>query len=194
MPWNGRLSDGVQLPVGDGYHIRRPHRSWGCSHVVAHIARAIDAVRARFPAVHTLAIGDLSAKKGGAITDHRSHQSGRDVDIGLYYRAVPRGYPRSFVDATPANLDCAATWALLHAFARTADEPAGVAAIFLDYDVQGQLYTWALDHGVPADYLRRLFQYPHGEGAMTGLVRHEPNHADHLHVRFRCPPGDGRCG
>ena len=41
------------------------------------------AVRARFPTVHTLAIGDLSVKQGGAITQHRSHQSGRDVDIGL---------------------------------------------------------------------------------------------------------------
>jgi LysM repeat protein len=194
LPWNGRLSDGVQLPVGDGYHIRRPHRAWGCSHVVAHIERAIAAVRARFPAVHTLAIGDLSVKKGGAITDHRSHQSGRDVDIGLYYTELPKAYPRSFVVATDRILDRAATWALLHAFARTADEPTGVSAIFLDYDVQGLLYEWALENGVPASYVGKLFQYPHGAGAMRGLVRHEPNHADHFHIRFRCPPGDTHCG
>jgi LysM repeat protein len=194
MPWNGRLSDGVQLPIGDGYHIRRPHRAWGCSHVVGHIERAIAAVRARFPAVHTLAIGDLSVKKGGAITDHRSHQSGRDVDIGLYYTELPKAYPRSFVVATDQILDRAATWALLHAFARTADEPTGVSAIFLDYDVQGLLYEWALENGVPASYVGKLFQYPHGVGAMRGLVRHEPNHADHFHIRFRCPPGDTHCG
>src|SRR5439155_551897 len=30
-------------------------------------------------------------------------------------------------------------------------------------------------------------------GASAGLVRHEPNHANHVHVRFKCARGDSDC-
>ena len=30
-----------------------------------------------------------------------------------------------------------------------------------------------------------LLQYPRGKDKQVGLVRHWPNHADHLHVRFK---------
>ena len=42
------------------------------------------------------------------------------------------------------------------------------------------------------DKLAKMFQYPH-RGASTGFVRHEPNHANHIHVRFKCPRGDSAC-
>jgi murein endopeptidase len=191
-PWDGELVDGVRLHLGAGFKIRRPHRAWGASHVVAQVERALLAVRDRFPEAHTLAIGDLSAREGGAITEHRSHQSGRDVDIGLYFTRVPDGYPSSFVGAN-TDLDLRKTWALLQAFAKTADDPAGVQKIYLDFAVQGRLYKWAKDHDVPRGYLDALFQYPHGRGASKGLVRHEPHHDDHLHVRFKCAPDDDSC-
>ena len=59
---------------------------------------AILDIRARFPDVHVLAIGDLSQKHGGAITEHRSHQSGRDADIGLIYKEQPAGFPEELRD------------------------------------------------------------------------------------------------
>lgn len=192
-PWAGKLRRGTRMPRGRGYLIRRPHRAFGAAHVVDHLRDAIVAVREDHPRVHTLAIGDLSAQRGGAITEHRSHQSGRDVDVGFFYKRKPAAYPAEFVGATAANLDRAATWDLLVAFARTADEADGVQAIFCDYDVQGLLYDWALDRGVDEAYLDRLFQYPEGKSGGDGLVRHEPHHDDHFHVRFKCPPGDGGC-
>lgn len=192
-PWSGKLRNGVKLPSGNGYLIRRPARAFGASHVVAQVRHAIRSVRADHRGLHTLAIGDLSQKKGGAITEHRSHQSGRDLDVGFFFKRKPAGYPESFVSATERNLDKAATWDLLVAFARTADEPGGVQAIFCDYDVQGMLYDWALERGVDEGYLDRLFQYPEGKGGGDGLVRHEPHHDDHFHVRFKCPPGDQGC-
>jgi LysM repeat protein len=192
-PWSGSLRRPTRLPAGKGYLIRRPQRAYGAAHVVAHVRQAIATVRADHPRLHTLAIGDLSAKRGGSISEHHSHQSGRDLDIGFYFKKQPRGYPDSFVGATASNLDRAATWDLLVAFARTADDPGGVHAIFLDYGVQGLLYKWARDRGVDEGYLDRLFQYPEGKGGGDGLVRHEPHHDDHFHVRFKCPPGDNRC-
>lgn len=191
-PWHGTLRRPTRLPSGNGYLIRRPARSFGAAYVVAQVKQAIRTVRADHPRLHTLAIGDLSQKRGGAISEHRSHQSGRDLDIGFFYKKKPAGYPESFASGTERNLDKAATWDLLVAFARTADDAGGVQAIFLDYDVQGILYEWALDRGVDEGYLNRLFQYPDGRGG-SGLVRHEPHHDDHFHVRFKCPPGDNGC-
>ena len=191
QPWNGSLENAVKLPPGKGYFIRHPSRVWGTSHAVAQIQRAIKAVRKRFPRVHQLAIGDISAKDGGQISDHHSHQTGRDVDIGFYFKKRPEGYPEEFVSFDDADLDLAATWALVYAFARTADQDNGVQVIFLGYRVQKKLYTWAKDHGVPESLLDKVFQYPEEGG--TGIVRHEPNHENHIHVRFKCPTRDPHC-
>ena len=144
-----------------------------------------------FPTV--FAIGDISAEHGGQITEHHSHQSGRDVDIGLIYKHKPVGFPASFIPATEDNLDCEATYALLAGFAATHDEPGGAQVIFLDYDLQRLLYDWAKEHDVDPDVLDRTFQYPHGRGSSAGLVHHEPNHDNHMHVRFKCPRGDSAC-
>lgn len=192
QPWRGRLKEPARLAAGKGYLIRRPERSYGTRRLVDLVKDAVGSVRRDHPKLHTLAIGDLSARRGGKITEHRSHQSGRDVDVGFYFKQVPAGYPAAFVVGTKANLDLPATWDLLVAFARTADDRGGVSAIFLDYDLQGVLYEWAKDRGVSEGYLDKLFQYPDGRGG-TGLVRHEAHHDDHLHVRIQCPPGDGGC-
>lgn len=192
-PHAGRLRNAARLVAGPGYVIRRPERAYAAAHVVAHVRRAVAAVRRRHPRAHALAIGDLSARRGGRISGHRSHQSGRDVDLGLYYVRKPRRYPNEFVPASPRTLDLAATWALISALAATADDDGGVERMFLDYRLQRALYRWALAHGVPRDEVRRLFQYPDGRGAPRGLIRHVPAHADHLHVRFKCPAADRGC-
>jgi len=190
-PWNGSLKNATKLTKGKGYFIRRPERAYGANYVVTHVEKAIKAVRKRFPRVHTLAIGDLSAKSGGDIGNHHSHESGRDVDIGFYFKKKPSGYPDSFIAHDSAKLDLAATWALVYAFARTADQVNGVKVIFLDRGVQKRLYDWAKDHSVPEDFLDKVFQYGGGDG--TGIVRHEDSHEDHIHVRFKCPDKDTRC-
>ncbi|MBK9033946.1 MAG: penicillin-insensitive murein endopeptidase [Myxococcales bacterium] len=191
-PWRGSLKRPARLAAGKGYLIRRPERSYGTRRLVDLVRDSVKAVRADHGKLHTLAIGDLSARRGGKITEHHSHQSGRDVDVGFFFKRVPAGYPAQFVAGTKANLDLPATWDLLVSFARTADDRGGVSAIFLDYELQGVLYEWAKGRGVSASYLDRLFQYPDGKGG-TGLVRHERYHDDHFHVRIQCPPGDAGC-
>jgi murein endopeptidase len=183
-PWHGRLEHAHHLEVGDGYVVRHPARAYGAPHVIDYLRHAIAEVRALYPDVHTLAIGDISAEHGGKISDHRSHQSGLDVDVGFYFTHVPAGYPDGFA-AADAHIDLEATWALLAAFARTAARDDGVSIIFLDYDVQRRLYEFARARGTPDDELELMFQYPHGDGALTGLVRHWPEHANHFHVRFK---------
>ncbi len=183
-PWDGRLRGGAHLPEGEGYRVRRPERAFGARHVVEHLRGSIAAVRALHPHVHELAIGDLSAREGGRLGDHRSHQSGLDVDVGFYFRTPPAGYPGSFAPAGD-DLDLAATWSLIAAFARTSDLDDGVEVIFLDRGVQARLYRWAHGRGTPEPQLAELLQYPRSPDAQAGLVRHWPHHADHLHVRFK---------
>ena len=193
VPWAGRLQHATALPPGEGYFIRRPERAYGTQTTIELTERAISETLDAFPDQHVLAIGDISAASGGLITQHRSHQSGRDIDVGLFYREQPTGYPASFIHADEDNLDCAATFKLLESFLATADDDGGVQMVFLDFDVQGILYDWALDHGISERRLERIFQYPHGRGSSEGIVRHEPNHDNHMHVRFKCPAEDTGC-
>lgn len=188
-PWAGRLREATALPEWDGYVLRRPWRAFGTKSMVETLFHAVGRVREHFPEIHAIAIGDLSAEHGGRISDHSSHQSGRDVDLGLIYNEPPRGFPESFIAATKDNLDCEATLALVEELAATKR----VQIMFLDYKVQGMLVEWARDNGADEEKLSKLFQFPHGRGASIGLVRHEPHHMDHVHVRFKCPAGDNVC-
>ncbi len=191
--WNGYLRNPVQLRLGEGAYIRRPYRSFGTRSTVEFTRSAIEETRDLHPKTHVLAVGDLSAQFGGPVSDHHSHQSGRDVDLGLFYKRKPPGYPNAFIDGTEANLDTPAMWTLISKLTRTSTRDGGVWAIFLDYDVQGVIYKWAKNHGVSEAKLERVFQYPHGRWAGQGLVRHYRNHAHHIHVRFKCTKAETSC-
>lgn len=187
-PLPASLVGAVQLPRDKAYYLRHPKRAWGLPHVVESTRAAVVAVKRRHPSVHRLAIGDISAERGGRLSGHKSHRSGRDVDIGLYFRRAPASYPQKFVGAKAAPLDLAATWALIEAFYEQSKKPGGPVQIFLDFEVQGQIYDWARGRGISRRVLREVFQHPHGRWARRGLVRHEPAHDDHLHVRYGDPP------
>src|SRR5690606_18317973 len=107
--------------------------------------------------LHDLVVGDLSSELGGRLLGHFSHQSGRDVDLGLFYRRRPEGYPERFIEARRDNLHFKATFALLEALADTVDEPGGVEWILLDYELQRMLYVWGKRQKIPAETLDRIF-------------------------------------
>jgi hypothetical protein len=191
-PWSGKLQAGAMLPAGEGYSVRRPKRTFGSPHAIAYVQQAIAAVRSEFPNLHDLAIGDMSKAGGGKIDDHRSHQTGLDIDVGFYFTVVPKDYPANFA-AGDSDLDLEATWALVAAFANTSEQPDGVRMMFLSHTIAGKLYHYALDHGVDSATLDAMFEFPHGKGSGVGLIRHQPHHGDHVHVRFRCARTDASC-
>ncbi len=193
LPYKGKLKKAIRLKKGKGYFIRRPHRSYGATHTVGYLKQSLDKVRRRFPKVHDLAIGDLSARHGGKITMHASHQNGRDVDLGFYFKKRPKGYPQDFVVANSKNINFEASWELLTQFADLADKPYGVDCIFMSYSSQKMFYKLARKHGVSKRKLKKMFQYPAGRGSKNGVIRHEPGHNEHIHVRFKCPPKDKSC-
>ncbi len=193
-PHRGHLAHATQLPRGRGYYRRRPYRAYGTNSLVYHVQQVVNVVRGRYPRVHALAIGDLSAKRGGTLEPHVSHQSGRDVDLGFYFNRKPKDYPKSFALATAKNLNFPATWTMLRTLYSTTNLDGGVERIFMDYSVQKLIYEWAKKHKVSQVTLNRMFEYPHGRGSKPALIHHDAGgHDDHFHVRFKCPKGDKGC-
>lgn len=192
-PWSGRLRNATRFKAPERTHLRRPQRAFATRTTIQYTRQAIKDVLADFPKLHELAIGDFSAERGGFITEHHSHQSGRDVDIGLFYKSKPDGYPEAFIEADEKTLDARAMWRLISKLDKTRDDDGGVQMMFLDFELQGVIYKWAKANGGDEDRLGRIFQWPHGRGSSAGLVRHEPNHGNHLHVRFRCAEADVQC-
>ena len=85
---DGTLRHPTQLPFdGDGYTVPGPWRArranYATEELVGAVVRAARAV-ARSDPGGVAAIGDLSRRAGGGSAEHKSHQSGRDVDVFFY--------------------------------------------------------------------------------------------------------------
>ncbi len=191
VAWCGHIAGARPLGEHPAYVLRNPARSWATARTIERLRRGFDAVRRRDPRAPRVRVHDLSLEGGGPIDDHRSHQSGRDVDITYYRRSgcdVEGGCPLETI-ADPADLDARRQWTLFHAWLRSGE----AEAIYVDYALQGALHREARRRGATAAQLARWFQYPRGPRHADGVVRHFPNHRDHLHVRFSCARGEPRC-
>lgn len=82
-PNDGKLENAIQLPDSDLYHRRNPAIMYGSGHTVKHLQRALVNFRHKYEFEGNIMIMDMSKKNGGVFRPHRSHQSGRDVDIWL---------------------------------------------------------------------------------------------------------------
>ena len=186
-PQEGTLRDGIPLPRMAGIHLRRPERAWGTERLVAMLLDAVAAVRMVHPDTGDIAVGDMSARDGGPLPGHHSHQNGLDADVAYY--TLDDVTERDFQDVTPADLDAARTWTFFEALL----DSGHVQFLFVDWDLQQPLYEYAREHAAPrwrtAAALKRVFQYPEASWIPTGIIRHEPNHLDHVHIRIKDPEG-----
>lgn len=185
----GWIRGAVQLPRHRGYVLRDASRAWTTTRTVSRITAAFDALTRAHPRAPRVRVHDLSLRDGGPIDDHRSHQSGRDVDI-TYFQVRgcgASGCPLRAID--PEDLDVRRQWALLSHWLRR-DE---AEAIYVDYELQPALYREAERRGASRAELERWFQYPRGRSHQAGVIRHFPNHRDHVHVRFACDASEPRC-
>ena len=183
----GRLVNGEQLPEHRMYRIRNADRAWGTNETIEFLVDAFDYMARRHGDAPRLPIHDLSDEDGGRLRGHRSHQSGRDADIALYQTNCRSSC--SFRSVSPSRLDVENEWALISYWL----EHDRVEYIFLDYRLQEVLYEYVEAQGASEAQLDEWFQYPHGRRSARGMIRHEPNHADHIHVRFACDSDDAEC-
>ena len=177
-PSRGALFNAEQVPEKNQlWQVVEPEFSWGTPEAIRSLEAAIARVHTEYPDSPPLYVGHLSARRGGYLRPHRSHQSGRDVDLGYFYLGGPGWYVR----ATAKTLDVPRTWALVKAFAADSN----VEAIFMDRSVQRLLVDHAKALGETPSSLEKIFEGSHRGG--EHLVRHEWGHLTHLHVRFKCP-------
>ena len=172
-PDGGLLFNPVPMPEGALWAVRNPHDSFGTVETIGFIATAVEVVEERFPASPRLVIGDISRADGGRLDRHKSHQVGRDADIGFYFLA---GEVAGLQAPRKGDLDPARTWALLRAFITETD----VERVFVDRSIQRLLYDHARAQGEDRDWLDNLF----GRQGKDALIQHERRHLDHMHVRF----------
>ncbi len=208
----GALADPAHLePQGPGYVVpptwQKRDASYGTDELVGLIQRAAAAVEHQYPG-SVLGVADLSKEAGGAAAGHRSHQSGRDVDL-LYYARDENDQPFPPDDLMPVYrhsgkatyseaptwqknipvrfFDLARNWALVAAV--LADPDAVVTHIF----VARRIKRWLLDYAAASHADPELIE-------KAKLVLSSPKnaraHTDHMHLRIACPRGDisrGRC-
>jgi glycerol-3-phosphate O-acyltransferase len=202
LPHRGVLTHGVPLPKrGEGYErLRDDGTHWGHPGLVAMIeAAARDVARAR-PGSPALVVGDLSLRHGGKATRHRSHRTGRDVDL-LLYATTPSGRPvksPGFVRFGRDGLaelgknakgyvrfDTARTWLLVRAM--VASPHADVQWIFVSKPLEALVVEYALALGEDPELVW------HAENVML-QPSDSAAHDDHLHVRIACRPDEAVFG
>lgn len=190
----GRLEASVQLPDMPQYYVRRcPYNAYGTSTTIKYLVNGLARFRKRTHYKGEIVVGDLSRRQGGHYGPHKSHQSGRDVDIWLPVRA--RSYVRGcrscgteYCRPESDAVDWRTAWQLIRELAQ--DET--VEVVFLDWAVQEQLHEAARLQGMSAGELKRWIQWP--RSGSPALVQHSNGHTRHMHVRFRSGEHDIKCG
>lgn len=211
---NGTLRNPEVLPVaGDGYTIPAPWRTrqsnFGSEELVNMVVRASRIVADANPG-SVAAVGDLSRRSGGGSAEHKSHQSGRDVDV-FYYAVNGAGRPdmprsamihfdrvgRAFRWSPPQGIaaplapvpevrfDLRRNWRFVRALLQ--DPDVEVQWIFVQKDLAARLIQEGVAQGDDPELLARA----------TQIVRQPSDaevHDDHMHVRIYCDPRDRGLG
>ena len=200
-PNGGYLLDGVRLPDrGEGFVTREVWQARNNRFGTDELVGLVTAVARRMQ--HQvrdarLVVADLSGRGGGErVAFHRSHQSGRDVDL-LYYMRDAGGKPFEpdamhvfngagrAVDGSGITVDVPRTWLLVKELL-TAPE-ATVQWIFMYQPIARRLIEYAESSGEPEALIARARKAVRQPGDSA-------RHDDHMHVRVYCAAADRAYG
>ena len=192
-PSQGRLVGGRSVAASPDLRLVGYYR-WGLPQLVGMVERAAGRVAATHPGA-VLTVGDLSREGGGDVGGHRSHESGRDVDLGFYLRDANGRPTRAARFATigpdgralgmaQVSFDDAANWSLVAAL--LTDREARVLQIFVADPLRTRLLRAAAGVGAPAHVRARAAR-------VMLQPRHALPHDNHFHVRIGCPRASAQC-
>lgn len=173
----GRLINAIPFPEppdAGAWSVIVPQSCWTTEETADAVIGAANQLRAWFPDGAPVRVGQVSGPEGGFLPPHRTHQSGRDVDIGLFYPG-PEPYR---VREREKVMDVAMNWAFVKAMLMHGD----VHFVLLDWRVQNVLYAYALRQGEDRAWLDSLFK-----AGRYSVFHHAPRHRDHFHVRYWNP-------
>jgi penicillin-insensitive murein endopeptidase len=169
------------------------HTTYGHPSLVLMLQRSAKQM-AREAAGAVLLVGDLSSEQGGPLPGHRSHQSGRDADVGFFVmdakgrpqradRFVPFGGDGLARDGSGLVFDDYRNWLLIQMWLK--DARAGIKYVFVAKPLRERLLAFASSRPAFKKYAEpaaRLLIQPSNSAA----------HDDHFHVRITCPKGQER--
>jgi penicillin-insensitive murein endopeptidase len=184
----GCLQGGIELPIdGPNWQVMRDarNRNWGHPELIKFLKRFAPraAKAAGWPGI---LIGDMAQPRGGPLPyGHTSHQVGLDVDIwltpmpGHQLTEQQRNSMPPLVLVAPDRMHVnPKTWTPADAaFIRTAAEQPEVERIFVNAAIKKELCRLEGKHHF----------------AWMDKVRPWYGHADHMHVRLKCPADSPHC-
>jgi len=184
----GCLQGGVELPVdGPNWQVMRlsRNRNWGHPELVKFLERFAP-LAAKATGWHGILVGDMAQPRGGPLPfGHASHQIGLDVDIWFMPMPNHELSPQERENISASNLVAPdklhvdpKTWTPADvAFIRTAAEQPDVERIFVNAAIKKELCR------------------VEGKNHFSWMSRVRPwyGHADHIHVRLKCPPDSPNC-
>ena len=187
-PNAGRLTGAARLRSSRSVLVRKRAEAWALPDLVKLIERATAHVKKKRGG-GTVLVGDLSAKQGGALAGHNSHQSGRDADLGFYVtnskgkpfalkRFLAFGDDGKGTDVTWTRFDDARNWAFVEAL--LTDKQTHVRYIFISNGLRARLLAYGKEHGASKAVLTRA---AFALLSPTGVDVHD----DHFHIRIACP-------
>ena len=192
----GGLIDPAMVPdAGEFHYILPAHLGrpthYGTDELVELLLTTAEQVATAFPASR-LAVGNLSVFDGGHISWSRSHNSGRDVDIGFFLRdkegadlplesLVHIRRSGAVAEIPGATFDTERNWATVKALLTS--ETAKVQWIFVYAPLERMLLAHATKLGEPQALIDK-----------AATIMHQPGdsapHDDHFHVRIFCTLDD----
>jgi penicillin-insensitive murein endopeptidase len=196
-PFRGRLHGGRRLEESAAVRfvaseMGEERNVFGTDELVGALDRAATRLGERFRGAR-LPVGELSAERGGRIRGHRSHQSGRDADIGFVLRDRRGRFaePDEFVDIGRGGVGVREPYAGLRF--DTAANLLVLEDLFTNPDIHVQFVF--VSRGLAAQVL--------AAAERTGVARHtrermretmiQPRrhaHRNHFHVRVYCAGDD----
>lgn len=170
----GRLINAEPFPAGPSWTIVDPPNTYATRETIAYMLAALREVVRHHPDAPPLRINHISAKEGGYLPPHSTHQLGRDVDLGFYHRTTTDARGR----VNTRTFDPVRNWALVRALITETD----IELILVDRRIQKVLYDHALSIGEDRAWLDSIFR-----SGRSSIVQHARRHRDHFHARFYNP-------
>ncbi len=186
----GSVTAAMPMVDGPGRILKHtPWKGWATTTTVATLDLVLREWARRFPGRQPILVGNMSARNGGRLKPHSSHQSGRDVDLS-YPQIWDKKEELNWRKMDARNLDRELTWSLLELLR----ESRSIEVIFIDSKLQKLLYDYARQTDRHSDSaLSEWMEYPEPPGSGSPLIRHVRGHDDHIHVRFKCTKAEAQC-
>jgi penicillin-insensitive murein endopeptidase len=188
----GQLINGECLPAaGQGFEVLQLSidvgHIFGTTEMIDMLEETASDMQHRYPGRDRMQIEDISAKNGGDIDPHGSHENGQDVDI-QYFKANNQEFrPTNLEPYAPSmvkngqvssNFDVERNWEVM----KSLHKHGNVQMIFIDQKLKNELIAYAKAKG---EYNTNL--------KVINSLHHVENHQDHFHVRLNCPASAKSC-